>query len=292
MYFESFSDRSRRVVIKQMLTRYNLHHRKLFAKEIKFLGTVNHPNIVGMLGVSLEPLEAILEYVEFDLNLLDLGNYRWKGIVPKGHNLAELLSILDKYDLVEIAALDIGLMNKSALDVARGLAYLHAHDICHRDLKPQNILVANHGRTLICKLTDFGEARSPDIQTATPTGKTTNLKRGTYVFFSPEQCFGLHDDAGFEELKRIDVWGFGMILFCLLNPNVPHPWWDLKLDNPMLPLLGITAEMNARRLPRGSSKYQHLQDKRGVVKDIFERCCNYTPEDRPHMDQVVEELQE
>ena len=92
-----------------------------------------------------------------------------------------------KFDLHTIAA----------IDVARGLQYLHSNDIAHRDLKPRNILVSGCNGRILCKLTDFGELRSIMVQTASIHTRTAVVKRGTVVFNAPE---------------------------ILLNTELPYPW--------------------------------------------------------------------
>jgi serine/threonine protein kinase len=62
---------------------------------------------------------------------------------------------------------------------------------------------------IACKLTDFGESRSEQIQTQLMANtRTSNVDRGTPSFMAPE----IHTlrEVGAEDLKRIDMWAYGM----------------------------------------------------------------------------------
>ena len=94
-------------------------------------------------------------------------------------------------------------------DVARALAYVHAKEITHRDVKPSNVLTRHaepsSGRFGYV-LTDFGIARRVDSDRLTATGETI----GTAAYFSPEQARGEAVGAA------TDIYALGLVLLeCL-----------------------------------------------------------------------------
>lgn len=89
--------------------------------------------------------------------------------------------------------------------VADALAYVHARDIVHRDVKPDNILVtddAAYGYTLIAKLADFGIAQFIDGSRFTNHDSVL----GTASYISPEQARG--EDVG----TPTDIYSLGLVL--------------------------------------------------------------------------------
>src|ERR671917_1612420 len=97
----------------------------------------------------------------------------------------------DLKDLIDRRGTLPGVMlSRIGAEVAAGLTYAHERGVIHRDIKPQNVLVDNYGRT---KLTDFGIARALDATYVTQTGSyrgTTLYYLGAAIYSSPEQLLG------------------------------------------------------------------------------------------------------
>lgn len=94
-------------------------------------------------------------------------------------------------------------------EASRGLEALHANGIIHRDIKPQNILLARDGRV---KITDFGISRTQDVIL-----QDVHRKRiaGTPRFMSPEQA------RGEAATKHSDIYSLGATLYYMLTGRPP-----------------------------------------------------------------------
>jgi hypothetical protein len=93
-------------------------------------------------------------------------------------------------------------------EIADALAVAHRRGILHRDVKPQNILLAPDGRA---RLTDFGSARLAGLATLTQTGCLV----GTLDYAAPEVLAGTRADA------RSEVYSLGVTLFYALTGTLP-----------------------------------------------------------------------
>lgn len=94
-------------------------------------------------------------------------------------------------------------------DIISGLMYLHAHDIVHGDIKPENLLVTKSG---IVKIGDFSVSHAfedgDDVLGRSP---------GTPVFTAPECCLGPTYHG-----KAADVWAVGVTLYCMALGHCPY----------------------------------------------------------------------
>ncbi len=95
------------------------------------------------------------------------------------------------------------------LHVSRAVHYSHENKILHRDLKPQNILIAKDGTP---KVADFGLAKRLDEDGLTGTGEIL----GTAAYMPPEQARG-ESTVG----PRSDVYSLGATLYCMLTGRPP-----------------------------------------------------------------------
>jgi serine/threonine-protein kinase len=151
-----------------------------FAREAEILRRLDHPNIVQMLaivpGTGDEQHSIVMEYV------------------PGGSLRRELVR---QTVLPQVEALLL------TLEVADALAQAHRLDVIHRDVKPENVLLARDGTV---RLSDFGLARMGERSFTAP-----GTVLGTVAYLSPEVLWGHEVDA------RTDLWSLGVMLFEMLS---------------------------------------------------------------------------
>jgi hypothetical protein len=131
-------------------------------------------------------------------------------------------------------ALTVPQLESVGKGIAAALAAAHRHGILHRDVKPQNILLAPDGRA---RLTDFGSARLDGQATVTQTGGLV----GTLAYTAPEVLAGQRGDA------RADLYSLGMTLYFAATGVLP-PGTSPHLPPPAAPE-GHRARAARRDLP-------------------------------------------
>ena len=92
--------------------------------------------------------------------------------------------------------------------VAEALGYAHSHDVVHRDVTSNNVMIAKDGRVFVL---DFGLARAEGLTRITSTG----VAMGTFGYLAPEVLAGQPADA------RSDLYGLGIMLYEMLTGSTP-----------------------------------------------------------------------
>jgi predicted Ser/Thr protein kinase len=157
-----------------------------FRHEARAVAQLSHPNIVTVIdrGEADGHQFIVFEFVD-------------------GENLKELVQRTGA--LPARRAVELGIA------IADALAFAHEHELVHRDVKPQNVLLNGEGEA---KVTDFGIARSLDVEHGvTQTGTVL----GTSNYLSPEQA------SGKSVTPATDVYSLGIVLYELLTGDVPFP---------------------------------------------------------------------
>jgi tetratricopeptide (TPR) repeat protein len=116
-----------------------------------------------------------------------------------------------------------GTLRRVLLELLDAIGYAHARGLIHRDIKPQNVLLARgqDGR-LHPRLADFGLAK---IRQDQGDYRSTRLVAGTLLYMAPETfeatSASIHPTA--------DLYAFGVLLYCLLSPLPPWAGTGLSL---------------------------------------------------------------
>jgi serine/threonine protein kinase len=173
-------------------------NRGRFEREARIAGTLVSPHIcrVSDSGVSEEgdPF-MVLELLEGE----DLS----KRIKTQGH--------LPASQVVTIA-----------IQVGRALHVAHSAGLVHRDLKPGNIFLAQQGGEEVCKVLDFGIAKTGSMESTQYTSAGAML--GTSSYMSPEQVRSAKTVD-----HRADLWAFAVVLFRALTGELPFPQTGFEL---------------------------------------------------------------
>jgi eukaryotic-like serine/threonine-protein kinase len=158
-----------------------------FEQEARAISALNHPHI-----------ETI-----YDVDEIDDQKYLVLEYIPGGTLKSKLKQLRS-----EDKSFSINEVLNCGIQLAEGLAHAHHHQIIHRDVKTDNILLTEEGKV---KLTDFGLAKLRGTIHKTKTGSTL----GTVAYMSPEQIRGEEVD------QRSDLWSLGVVLYELLTSHLP-----------------------------------------------------------------------
>ncbi|OAY51633.1 serine/threonine-protein kinase GRIK2 isoform X2 [Manihot esculenta] len=204
-------------------------------REVLIMKMLDHPNIVNLIEVIDDPntdhFYMVLEYVD--------GKWVWEGSGPPG-------------------GIGENTARKYLRDIVSGLMYLHAHNIVHGDIKPDNLLVTRSGTV---KIGDFSVSQVFE-------GDNDALRRspGTPVFTAPECCLELNYHG-----KEADTWAVGVTLYCMILGQYPflgetlQDTYDKIVNNPLV----LPNEMNPQ------------------LKDLLEGLLCKDPKQRMTLDSVA-----
>ncbi|KAM7280782.1 hypothetical protein ACFE04_007916 [Oxalis oulophora] len=213
-----------------------------FRQEVSLMKRLRHPNVLLFMGAVTSP-QRLCIVTEF---------------LPRG----SLFRLLQR----NIAKLDWRRRIHMALDIARGVNYLHHCNppIIHRDLKSSNLLV---DKNWTVKVGDFGLSRLKH-----ETYLTTKTGKGTPQWMAPEVLRNEPSD------EKSDVYSFGVILWELATEKIP---WD-NLNT--MQVIGAVGFMNQRLdIPK---------DVDPQWASIIESCWQSDPQTRPTFQELLEKLRE
>ena len=183
-------DREREVAIKVL--------RPEFSSNAEFLARFRNEALSAQ-GINSDNVVATYDYREADTDAGFTVCYIIMEYI-RGESLADLIAREGQLD--EALALDV------LEQAAHGLAVIHRMGLVHRDIKPGNLMLTQHGQV---KITDFGIAKAAAAVPLTRTGMVV----GTAQYVSPEQAQGMKVTAA------SDVYSLGVVGYELLSGKRP-----------------------------------------------------------------------
>ncbi|GLT86041.1 hypothetical protein SLE2022_042040 [Rubroshorea leprosula] len=219
--------------------RINSEMEKEFAQEVFIMRKVRHKNVVQFIGACTKPptLCIVTEYM-YGGSVYDY--------LHKQRGVFKLPTLL-----------------KVAIDISKGMNYLHQSNIIHRDLKAANLLMDENE---IVKVADFGVARVK-AQSGVMTAET-----GTYRWMAPEVIEHKPYD------HKADVFSFGIVLWELLTGKLPYEYLT-----PLQAAVGVVQKGLRPTIPKNINP---------KLAELLERCWQQDPTPRPDFSEIIEILQQ
>ncbi|CAL5401368.1 unnamed protein product [Camellia sinensis] len=242
------------------------HGHKQWVAEVQFLGIVEHPNLVKLIGYCAvdgeRGIQRLLVY-EFMPN---------KSL--EDHLFNRAFSALPWKTRLQIV-----------LGAAQGLTYLHEElevQVIYRDFKSSNVLL---DEAFNPKLSDFGLAREG------PTAGHTHVSTavvGTYGYAAPDYVQTGHLTT------KSDVWSFGVVLYEILTGRRSFERNLPKMEQRLLDWV--------KQFPVDSKKFSMIMDPRlerqyslnaaRKIAKLADQCLLKNAKERPLMSWVVESLKQ
>jgi len=198
---------------------------KFLPRELQIVTKLQHPNIIH-----------VYDLVEFD------------------DHVYIFMDCCDRGDLLEYIKAK-GFINESKgrhyfRQLLSAVRYLHAQDLAHRDLKCENVLLANRDQI---RISDFGFARY--CRDKSGRRALSNTYCGSAAYAAPEILLGTNYNP-----KLYDMWSVGCVLFIMLTGHMPFDESNLTkmLDNQMNRVLTYPAPMEGQISHTAKSLIRHL----------------------------------
>ncbi|KAK9051906.1 hypothetical protein SSX86_028534 [Deinandra increscens subsp. villosa] len=232
--------RSQEVAIKMLKAEHiTTHMQQEFAQEVYIMRKIRHKNVVQFIGACTEPSSLCI--------------------------VTEFMSGGSVYDYLhkQKGTFKIPILLKVAIDISRGMNYLHQNNIIHRDLKAANLLMDEND---VVKVADFGVARVK-AQTGVMTAET-----GTYRWMAPEVIEHKPYDL------KADVFSFGIVLWELLTGKLPYEYLT-----PVQAAIGVVQKGLRPTIPKNTQP---------KLAELLVKCWQKDPSLRPNFSEIIDILKE
>ncbi|OVA01111.1 Protein kinase domain [Macleaya cordata] len=212
---------------------------KQFNSEVALLSRLFHPNIVQFIAACKKPPVFCI-----------ITEYMSQGTLRMYLNKKQPYSLSTETIL------------RLALDISRGMQYLHSQGVIHRDLKSNNLLLNDEMRV---KVADFGTSC---LETQCRASKGN---MGTYRWMAPEMI------KEKPYTKKVDVYSFGIVL------------WELTTC--LLPFQGMTPVQAAFAVSEKKARPPLPANCQPALANLIKRCWSSNPSKRPDFTYIVSVLE-
>ncbi|KAJ0505834.1 putative dual-specificity kinase TKL-Pl-4 family [Helianthus annuus] len=230
--------RSQEVAIKMLKAEHiTTNMQQEFAQEVYIMRKIRHKNVVQFIGACTEPSNLCI--------------------------VTEFMSGGSVYDYLhkQKGTFKLPILLKVAIDISRGMNYLHQNNIIHRDLKAANLLMDEND---VVKVADFGVARVK-AQTGVMTAET-----GTYRWMAPEVIEHKPYDL------KADVFSFGIVLWELLSGKLPYEYLT-----PVQAAIGVVQKGLRPTIPKNTQP---------KLAELLGKCWHKDPSIRPNFAEIIDIL--
>ena len=163
--------------------------------------------------------------------------------------------------------------------MAKGVNFLHTRRICHRDLKPHNVLVQKEQDRFICKITDFGLS-------AVMTKSYFSDVCGSLMFMAPEVADGM------KYSYPADVFSLGLLFYCLIAKTEAEDSAGRHIV-PLVPFkdeqVTLTYLIRRNRLLQATFIQKHFRDIERLGIAVYKMLA-YEPEERSELGDVIADI--
>jgi serine/threonine protein kinase len=236
--YEIEGDDNKRYALKELIN-LNTTNKERFAREIKILSQLNHPNVVKIFqwNIGGDPPNFSPYYI---MEYLSGGSL--------GQHMDERFRTEERYVFERRWTI-----NRIMLPVCNALAQAHSVNIYHRDLKPDNILYTSPDRSEI-KIADWGLGKDISRESLALTATAGGQIGGTPGYCSPEQWFAFDDLID----GRADIFSLGIIFYEMMTRKRPHAY-DNQMKRPSVDPPSKYHSTISRKLDRCISKMIDLK---------------------------------
>ncbi|KAL4508228.1 hypothetical protein ABPG72_021601 [Tetrahymena utriculariae] len=216
-------------------------------REFKNIKKLNHPNIVKMYELFVDEVKRRI------------------------YTIMELVEAREMFQVIrKLGSYSEQIASKIFKQILSSIKYMHEQMICHRDLKPNNILATEDG--LCVKITDFNISKFGS-QNKKDQLHNQNLKMWTYtgtVSFSAPEIF-----SESEYDQSVDIWSAGVVLYTMLSGQEPFQAEYLQ---------DLIQKIQTADYSFPAESWEHISED---AKDLIRKCLILNAEERIKPEQAL-----